>query len=134
MNNHWKKFLNQLKNYSKKLQIPQNYNIKDLHRLSYIDKIIAANISIYVLYKLGIPSRHLYESLFTVRSNTRNPLNYFLANFMHKGIFDLALNCYMIKVFMSHANQYFGKKATLITFILGGALARFSANESIKLK
>ena len=130
MKDIWKYLQREFKRLSKNVKIPKNLN--DFKSLDYADKLIALNIGVYVLYKVGIPSRSLYDNLFAVREYTMNPLNFFLSNFFHRGIVHLGLNCWAIKNIFRFSNQFFNQRVALAVFLLCGTLSAYSASDMLK--
>ena len=131
MKNIWKKLLQQAQTMQNRINIGNSHQ---LMKSSYIDKLIGFNVGIFILYKLGIPSSQFYQNYFCVKQSHNYPINYFLANFFHQGIFHLGMNCFAMKNLMQLSDGLVGRKATLIAFLIGGLLSTYSGSERLKTR
>lgn len=121
----WKKTVNE--NFEHNMNYPAHYNQIALG-------IIGANVSLYLLYKFGIPSRNFYVYNVSVNQSTNNPFSYFLSNFYHEDLLHLLINCFATYQILNVSQTFLPKKAILITFLVTGTLGNYSAKQSLMEK
>ena len=121
----WKQKLNQTAD--------KNFN-QNGKNMEMIGTIIGANVSFYLLYKFGLPSREFYMNAVSINQNTANPFSYFLATFYHEDLIHLVFNCIATYQIMSIAQKFLPKRALLVTFLVTGTMGNYSAKQSLMEK
>ena len=131
-NNDWRK---RLDIWKQKLNRNFNQNLNQRGKsMELIGGIIGVNVSLYVLYKLGLPSREFYTNLVSINQYTANPFSYVLATFYHEDLIHLVFNCLATYQIMMISQNFLPKRALLVTYLVAGTMGNYSAKQALMEK